>query len=133
MVTERKISLIGGRSSIPGVFHGPLYYWLVSPFFALSGGNPAAVSIAWLLLYWLFLGSFYYVAKKTFKDKLHSLQLLLSSYLSLILLLPPTIIKILGPTKITGKLNKSKLTDYLMKLGLTLQQLLIAIPLENFS
>lgn len=69
MVTERKISLIGGRSSIPGVFHGPLYYWLVLPFFALSGGNPAAVSIAWLLLYWLFLGSFYYVAKKTFKDK----------------------------------------------------------------
>lgn len=69
MVTERKISLIGGRSSIPGVFHGPFYYWLVLPFFAFSGGNPVAVSIFWLLLYWLFLGSFYYIGNKVFKNK----------------------------------------------------------------
>src|SRR5690606_11625167 len=65
MVSQRKLSLIGGRSSMEGVFHGPLYYWLVLPFFVLSGGNPVAVSFFWLLLYWLFIGSFYYIGKKT--------------------------------------------------------------------
>lgn len=70
MVAERKISFIGGRSSIPGVFHGPLYYWFVLPFFALSAGNPVVVSYVWLALYWLFLAVFYLVAKRVFNEKL---------------------------------------------------------------
>lgn len=69
MVLNNKISLIGGRSSMPGVFHGPLYYWLALPFFAISGGNPLVVSFLWLLLYWLFLGSYYYIGKKTVDEK----------------------------------------------------------------
>lgn len=69
MVSQHKISFIGGRSSIPGVFHGPLYYWLALPFFALSGGNPIMVSILWLGLYWLFLAAFYYIGKKIFGGK----------------------------------------------------------------
>jgi 4-amino-4-deoxy-L-arabinose transferase-like glycosyltransferase len=69
MVREQKISLIGGRSSMPGVFHGPLYYWLALPFFALSGGNPLAISFMWLGLYWLFLAGFYCVGKQTFDHK----------------------------------------------------------------
>lgn len=64
MVEQRKIAFIGGRSSIPGVFHGPAYYWLVLPFFALFQGNPVVVSFFWLALYWLFLSAFYMVGKK---------------------------------------------------------------------
>lgn len=65
MVIEQKLSFIGGRSSMQGVFHGPLYYWLLLPIFVFSGGSPVVVSFVWLVLYWLFLGSFYYVGKKT--------------------------------------------------------------------
>lgn len=66
MYTNQKPSLIGGRSSIAGVFHGPLYYWLVLPLFMISGGNPVVVAIFWLIAYWLFLASFYLIGKKTF-------------------------------------------------------------------
>jgi len=66
MVDAHKISLIGGRSSLPGVFHGPLYYWLVLPFFVLGGGNPIVVAIFWLVAYWLFLWAFYWCTRKMF-------------------------------------------------------------------
>lgn len=64
MVDEKKIFLIGGKTSIPGVFHGPLYYWMMLPFFMISDGNPLVVSILWLLLYWSFLAAAYYISKK---------------------------------------------------------------------
>ncbi len=69
MVVQRKISLIGGRSSLPGVFHGPLYYWMLLPLFVVSGGNPIVMSYLWLVLYWLFLVSFYYVGRKIFDSR----------------------------------------------------------------
>lgn len=69
MVQKQNLSLIGGRTSVSGVFHGPLYYWLMLPFFILSGGNPVVLSWVWFLIYLLFIGSFYYVSKKVFDDQ----------------------------------------------------------------
>ena len=66
MVDTHKISLIGGRTSLAGVFHGPLYYWLVLPFFIIGHGNPVVVAIFWLIVYWLFLGGFYYCGRQMF-------------------------------------------------------------------
>lgn len=70
MVKEHKLSLIGGRTSVSGVFHGPLYYWLILPFFVLSNGNPVVISWVWFVIYLLFIGAFYYVGKKVFDDKI---------------------------------------------------------------
>jgi len=70
MVDSHKISLIGGRSSLPGVFHGPLYYWLVLPFFVAGGGNPVIVAVFWLLAYWLFIVGFYWCASKMFDRRI---------------------------------------------------------------
>lgn len=64
MVESKKISLIGGRSSIPGVFHGPLYYWMALPFFVISDGSPVVVSYLWILLYIAFLAAFYFICRK---------------------------------------------------------------------
>ncbi len=66
MVKQHKLSLIGGRTSISGVFHGPLYYWMMLPFFVASSGNPVVLSWVWFALYLLFIGAFYYVGKKVF-------------------------------------------------------------------
>ena len=74
MMVNRKLMLIGARSSIPGVFHGPLYYWLAFPFFAFSGGNPVVVSYFWLAIYWSFLAAFYYTGKKIFNQKFASVS-----------------------------------------------------------
>ncbi len=70
MVDEGKPSLIGGRTSISGVFHGPLYYWLMVPIFVLSGGNPVVLSWVWYALYLIFIGAFYFIAKKVFDEQI---------------------------------------------------------------
>lgn len=70
MVKEQKLSLIGGRTSVSGIFHGPIYYWLMLPFFILAGGNPVVLSWVWFVIYLLFIGAFYYVGKRVFDDKI---------------------------------------------------------------
>ncbi len=48
MIDTHKISLIGGR---------------------IGHGNPVVVAVFWLLVYWLFLGGFYYCAREMFNHK----------------------------------------------------------------
>ncbi len=84
MVKKQKPSLIGGRTSISGIFHGPLYYWLILPFFIISSGNPVVISWVWFAIYLSFIGTFYYVGKNVFDDKtaLISTTLLTSTTIS---------------------------------------------------
>ena len=63
MNDKHKLTLIGGRSSLPGLFHGPLYYWLGWPFFLLAGGNPLGVAVFWAGSYALFIG--FYISSKS--------------------------------------------------------------------
>lgn len=70
MVAQHKLSLIGGRTSASGIFHGPFYYWLVLPFFVLAKGNPLTISWFWLGMYLFFIGAFYYIGKKVFNRSL---------------------------------------------------------------
>lgn len=69
MVKEQKISLIGGRTSVSGLFHGPLYYWMMLPFFVAANGNPVVISWVWFAIYLAFIGGFYYISKKVFGEK----------------------------------------------------------------
>lgn len=39
------IALLGPPTSFAGLFHGVLYYYLITPIYFLSGGNPVALSI----------------------------------------------------------------------------------------
>lgn len=50
IVVNHKLTLIGSKTDISGIFHGPIYYYISSIPFVLSGGNPIAVSIFYVVL-----------------------------------------------------------------------------------
>jgi 4-amino-4-deoxy-L-arabinose transferase-like glycosyltransferase len=65
---ESKFFLIGPVTGLAGIFLGPFYYYLISPFYLISGGDPVlpAVFLAFLstiAIYFLFL------LGKEFQDK----------------------------------------------------------------
>lgn len=37
------LKIVGPPTSLPGLFHGPLYYYLYAPFYFLGGGDPGVV------------------------------------------------------------------------------------------
>ena len=69
IVFSHKLTLIGSKTDISGIFHGPVFYYLTAIPFALSGGNPLSISVFYLLLhsigvYLIFLLT-YELTKKT--------------------------------------------------------------------
>lgn len=40
VVIDHKITLIGARAGLGGLFHGPLWIYMIAPFFILAKGNP---------------------------------------------------------------------------------------------
>lgn len=72
-------TLIGARTSLQGVFHGPLWVYLNFPVFMLSGGNPVAHTQYWMGLTLLFICSIYVVTKKLFDEKAAMIAVVLVS------------------------------------------------------
>lgn len=69
MVETHKPTLIGPRAGgIPGVFHGPLWFYVNLPIFLLSAGNPVATAWFWVFLSLCSLGIVYYVGKRIFNS-----------------------------------------------------------------
>lgn len=85
MVSERKLSLIGARTSIAGVFHGPAWYYLNLPVFFLSGGNPLATGWFWLALALAAGIAFYFCAQKIANKKTALLAIALLASLKIAL------------------------------------------------
>ncbi len=65
-ITQKKIILIGPKSSVMGIFHGPLWLYLNYPAYALGGGNPVVIEAFWIFLTFLFIYSCYFVGKNLF-------------------------------------------------------------------
>jgi len=66
MVINHRPDLIGPRSSIPGYFHGPLWYYLSLPAFIIAGGDPIKVGWFWILLIAANIYILYFVTSKIF-------------------------------------------------------------------
>ena len=71
IVRTHKPTLLGPRSGgIPGVFHGPLWFYVNLPIFILGQGNPVVVGWFWVFLSASSIFITYYFGKKIFNRKL---------------------------------------------------------------
>ena len=70
IVTTRSPTLIGPKSGgVSGVFHGPAWYYLNLPIFALTNGNPAAIGWFWMIIFIGYLALFYYLSSRMLGNK----------------------------------------------------------------
>ena len=68
-ITEKKFVLIGPKSSVMGLFHGPLWLYLNYPAYLIGNGNPLVVGVWWIILDAVFLVSVFFISKKLFNQK----------------------------------------------------------------
>ncbi len=61
--------LIGQLTSAPGIFIGPLFYYLLVPFFLITGMEPVGVVILAILTGLLAIFSYYFVLSKLFRKE----------------------------------------------------------------
>ena len=82
-ITEKKLVLIGPKSSVMGLFHGPLWLYLNYPAYVIGNGNPLVVGMWWVILIALFSAIVFYVTKKLFdKTSAYLATLLVTLYVS---------------------------------------------------
>lgn len=85
IVRNHHLTLLGPRSgAIPGVFHGPLWFYVNLPAFLIGGGNPLVVGWFWFFLSIIFLLIVFWVAMKLFDLKVALLSVLFLSVNSII-------------------------------------------------
>lgn len=69
IIRDKHPKIIGPTTDIRGLFHSPLYWYIVSPFYFFSGGNPEVARIPMILINMLNILFIYFVAKKLFKNE----------------------------------------------------------------
>lgn len=69
ILVDHHLRLIGQLTSIDGVFIGPLFYYLLIPFYAIFNMNPLSAYIPILIISVLTVISIYYVFSKHFNEK----------------------------------------------------------------
>lgn len=71
--TTDHIKIIGPQTDIPGLFHGPLYWYLLAPFYYFGGGNPYIAKMLLVLTSLVCIPTLYFVSYKIWGNKLISL------------------------------------------------------------
>jgi 4-amino-4-deoxy-L-arabinose transferase-like glycosyltransferase len=64
IVYNHKIILIGATTGIPGVFYGPWWYYLLSPFFLIFSGDPQGIALIMAIIGILSIPLFYIFGKR---------------------------------------------------------------------
>lgn len=65
----KKVTFIGARTSLQGVFHGPVWLYLNLPAFLLTHGDPMQMAWYWFALILVFLVSIYVTTAKLFDER----------------------------------------------------------------
>jgi len=77
---DKKLSLLGPTSDTDGLTHAPIYYWLMLPSYALSGGDPVVASLFQIIMEVLSLPFLFLAVKKLFNKKTAIITLLLYTF-----------------------------------------------------
>jgi hypothetical protein len=78
-IATKKIVLIGPKSSVMGLFHGPLWLYLNFPAYLIGNGNPIVVGWWWVIMSFAVLIPYYFMARDLFDRKTAILFILLTS------------------------------------------------------
>ena len=69
IVIDHKLTLIGSKTDISGIFHGPLYYYLATVPFVISDGNPVFISLFLIVLNSVSVIFIYVLGKELFNKR----------------------------------------------------------------
>ncbi|HVZ58940.1 MAG TPA: glycosyltransferase family 39 protein, partial [Patescibacteria group bacterium] len=86
IATGHKLTLIGAKTDIPGIFHGPIYYYIAAIPFFLSYGNPLSVSFLLVMIQSLSIFLIYGLGKEMWDQRvgLIAAMLLTVSYAAVV-------------------------------------------------
>jgi len=143
MVSTKPFTLIGSHTSIGGVFHGPLWYYLNLPAFFIANGNPVLIGWFWWLLSILTLIIFFFITQKLFNKPtaylatlLYSANAIINPVYGLKMFFPPYGAVLLAPVffylfvKYLDKKNPKILASAIFILGLIIQfEMAFGIPI----
>lgn len=74
------LKVVGPTTSIPGLFHGALYYYLYAPFYLIAQGSPLLVSLFLRLVNSLGIILIFFTAKNLFNTKVGLLSALFYTF-----------------------------------------------------
>lgn len=80
LIHSYKLFLIGPTTGLAGVFRGPFYYYLITPFYWAGNGNPVYPAVFLAILSVVALGLMYFLAKKIAGKKAGFIALILGTF-----------------------------------------------------
>jgi len=69
ILKELHPKIIGPGTDIRGLFHSPLYWYIISPVYFFSKGNPEIVRVFMIIFHTLNIIAIYFIAKQLFKNE----------------------------------------------------------------
>lgn len=69
MIYEKDIKLVGPETDIPGVFNGPLLYYLLLPVYLFTNFNPHAGALLMIIINLTGIVSLFFIGKTLFNEK----------------------------------------------------------------
>lgn len=66
---DHDLKILGPPTSTPGLYHGVIYYYLIAPFYGLSGGDPRVVAVFFSLINALVIIPVVSLARDLFKSE----------------------------------------------------------------
>jgi len=72
IISLKDFKLVGPETDIPGVFNGPLFYYLLAPVYAIANFNPNFVALFILLINSFSVFVLYFLSQVLFKNKIVS-------------------------------------------------------------